>query len=77
MSPGNLGVKNVSLIERDILLHRMLKEIYFSEFGKKYLFKGGRLFIVRLPKEFENSSKGFLTILRRIATLACENRDIV
>ena len=66
------GVKNVSLIESDIILHRMLKEIYFSELGKNYLFKGGSLFIVRLPKEFENFLKGFLTILRRIATLACE-----
>ena len=35
------GVKNVSLIESDIILHRMLKEIYFSELGKNYLFKGG------------------------------------
>lgn len=29
------GVKNVSLIESDIILHRMLKEIYFSEFSEK------------------------------------------
>jgi predicted nucleotidyltransferase component of viral defense system len=35
------GVKNQELIEKDIALHRLLKEIYSSDIGQDYLFKGG------------------------------------
>ena len=34
-------VKKPSLIEKDIILHKILKEIYSSELAEKYLFKGG------------------------------------
>ncbi|RLE55891.1 MAG: hypothetical protein DRJ30_03210 [Candidatus Methanomethylicota archaeon] len=34
-------VKNLRLIEKDIILHKILSEIYASKLGKKYLFKGG------------------------------------
>jgi predicted nucleotidyltransferase component of viral defense system len=36
------GVKKANLIESDILIHRILKEIYSSApFMEQYLFKGG------------------------------------
>jgi predicted nucleotidyltransferase component of viral defense system len=35
------GVKNLELIEKDIALHKILKEIYYSDIGQNYLFKGG------------------------------------
>ncbi|MCD6443734.1 nucleotidyl transferase AbiEii/AbiGii toxin family protein [Candidatus Bathyarchaeota archaeon] len=35
------GVRNVSLIESDVILHRVLSEIRSSELGEHYLFKGG------------------------------------
>lgn len=34
-------VKNLDLIEKDVILHRILREVYVSELGKNYLFKGG------------------------------------
>jgi len=33
------GVKNPELIEKDIMLHKILKEIYSSDIGENYLFK--------------------------------------
>lgn len=38
------GVKNTSLIEKDLLLYRILKRLN-SEVGKDYLFKGGSCLI--------------------------------
>ncbi|GBC75385.1 hypothetical protein HRbin06_00703 [archaeon HR06] len=35
------GVKNLELIEKDVTLHRILKEIYSSDIEQNYLFKGG------------------------------------
>lgn len=35
------GIKNLELIEKDIALHKILKEIYSSAMGQNYLFKGG------------------------------------
>ena len=35
------GVRNVSLIENDVILHKVLSEIRSSELGEHYLFKGG------------------------------------
>jgi len=34
-------VKKPNLIEKDIILHKILREIYSSELSEKYLFKGG------------------------------------
>ncbi len=38
------GVENASLVEKDVLLHRILRGIN-SELGEKYLFKGGSCLI--------------------------------
>jgi len=35
------GVKNLELIEKDVILHLILREIYSSAIGQNYLFKGG------------------------------------
>jgi len=35
------GVKNTSLVEKDIMLHRILKEFCSSPISAGYLFKGG------------------------------------
>ena len=35
------GVKSLQLIEKDVELHKILKEIYSSPIGQNYLFKGG------------------------------------
>ena len=35
------GIKDVSLIESDIILHRVLKDFCSSPLFNKYLFKGG------------------------------------
>jgi predicted nucleotidyltransferase component of viral defense system len=35
------GNKNLELIEKDIVLHKILNEIYSSDLSRKYLFKGG------------------------------------
>jgi predicted nucleotidyltransferase component of viral defense system len=35
------GIKNLELIDNDIRLHKILKEIYSSEIAQNYLFKGG------------------------------------
>jgi predicted nucleotidyltransferase component of viral defense system len=37
----NSGIRNLELIEKDIMLHRILKEIHSSDIGDNYLFKGG------------------------------------
>ena len=34
-------VRNLDLIEKDVILHRILSEIHTSELGKNYLLKGG------------------------------------
>ncbi|MEM2913180.1 MAG: nucleotidyl transferase AbiEii/AbiGii toxin family protein [Candidatus Bathyarchaeia archaeon] len=34
-------VKNLELIEKDIILHKILRDIYLSNTGRSYLFKGG------------------------------------
>ncbi|MBC7130494.1 nucleotidyl transferase AbiEii/AbiGii toxin family protein, partial [Candidatus Bathyarchaeota archaeon] len=34
-------VKNLDLIEKDVILHRILRDVHASELGKNYLFKGG------------------------------------
>lgn len=34
-------VKNLELIEKDVILHLILREIYSSAIGQNYLFKGG------------------------------------
>jgi len=38
-------VKNLNLIGKDVLLHRILREIHSSELGENYLFKGGSCLI--------------------------------
>lgn len=35
------GVRDSSLVKRDILIHRILKDIFSSCLGDNYLFKGG------------------------------------
>ncbi len=35
------GIRKPSLVEKDVLIHRILKEIVLSDLGDKYLFKGG------------------------------------
>jgi len=35
------GVKNLELIEKDVILHLILREVYSSAIGQNYLFKGG------------------------------------
>ena len=35
------GIRKPSLVEKDILIHRILREIVLSDLGDKYLFKGG------------------------------------
>lgn len=34
-------VKSFELVEKDVILHKILKDVYSSELGKNYLFKGG------------------------------------
>jgi len=34
-------IRNLDLIEKDVMLHRILGEVHASELGKNYLFKGG------------------------------------
>ena len=35
------GIRKPSLVEKDILIHGILREIVLSDLGEKYLFKGG------------------------------------
>ena len=35
------GIRKPSLVEKDILIHRILREMVLSDLGDKYLFKGG------------------------------------
>jgi predicted nucleotidyltransferase component of viral defense system len=35
------GIRKPSLVEKDILIHRVLREIVLSDLGNKCLFKGG------------------------------------
>jgi predicted nucleotidyltransferase component of viral defense system len=35
------GIKSLELIDKDIGLHKILKEICYSNIGQNYLFKGG------------------------------------
>jgi len=43
------GVKKANLVEQDILLHRILREVYsFPRFKENYLFKGGSRIFVRV-----------------------------
>jgi predicted nucleotidyltransferase component of viral defense system len=66
------GVKDVSLIESDITLHRMLKGFCSSPVFNKYLFKGGscltKCYLARAPKlalDIEGSTnEGFLVVVR-------------
>lgn len=37
----NSGIKKPLLVEKDILIHRILREISLSDIGNNYLFKGG------------------------------------
>jgi len=38
------GIENVDLVERDVILHKILKEFRSSHLSSNYLFKGGQLF---------------------------------
>lgn len=43
---GKTGVKETALVEKDILLHMLLKELYSDDlFREKYVFKGGTCLI--------------------------------